>query len=144
MNQTELQRLAEERIKDAKALIDAGRWEFAYYACGYTIECALKSCVLARMIQTGWVFDEKVKDVRDCRTHEFGQLVRIAGIKHELDARLRESTADSDGFVDNWSTVEGWTVTSRYESKSEAKARRLYDAITAEPNGVLKWIQNYW
>ncbi len=144
MNQMDLQRLAEERINDAKALIDAGRWEFAYYACGYTVECALKSCVLARMVQTGWVFDETVKDVRECRTHEFRKLVRIAGIQHELDARLKESSVAFDGFVDNWSTVEAWNVTSRYQSKSEAEARKLYNAIAAEPNGVLRWIQNYW
>jgi len=140
----ELQRMAEERIKDAKALIDGGRWEFAYYAGGYTVECALKSCVLARMIHTGWVFDEKVKNLGDCRTHDFLQLLRIAGMQDELYARVKESTALVDGFVDNWNTVEAWTVTSRYESKSEAEAKKLYDAISTEPNGVLRWIRNYW
>jgi len=67
--------MAEERIKDAKALIDGGRWEFAYYTVGYTVECALKSCVLARMIHTDWVFDEQVKRVDDCRTHDFTKLI---------------------------------------------------------------------
>ncbi len=59
MNQAELQTMAEERLKDAKALIDGGRWEFAYYAAGYAVECALKSCILARMIHTGLIFKEK-------------------------------------------------------------------------------------
>jgi len=140
----ELQKMAEERIKDANALIDGGRWEFAYYAAGYSVECALKSCVLARMIHTGWIFVEKVKDLGDCRTHEFMPLVRIAGMQDELDARLKESNALVDGFVENWKTVKRWTVTSRYESKSEVEARNLYEAITADPNGVLRWIRNYW
>jgi len=39
--------MAEERLRDAKALLDGQRWEFAYYSAGYAVECALKSCVLA-------------------------------------------------------------------------------------------------
>jgi HEPN domain-containing protein len=61
VNQVELQQMAEVRIKDAKALLDAGRWEFAYYVAGYSVECALKPCVLARMIISGWVFKEEKK-----------------------------------------------------------------------------------
>ena len=50
MNQAELRKLAEERILDAKALLDGKRWELAYYTAGYAVECALKSCLLARMV----------------------------------------------------------------------------------------------
>lgn len=59
MNQAELRWMAEERIKDARALIRGKRWGFAYYVAGYSIECALKSCILARMIHTATIFDEK-------------------------------------------------------------------------------------
>ena len=75
--------MANERIKDAKALIDGKRWEFAYYAAGYAVECALKSCLLARMIYTGWIFDDNVKKVDDCRTHDFLKLIQIAGLRDE-------------------------------------------------------------
>ena len=77
--------MANERIKDAKALIDGKRWEFAYYAAGYAVECALKSCLLARMIYTGWIFDDNVKKVDDCRTHDFLKLIHIAGLSDELN-----------------------------------------------------------
>jgi HEPN domain-containing protein len=90
VNQADLRRLAEERIRDAKALIDGGRWEFAYYAAGYAVECALKSCILARMTHTGWVFDEEVKKTDECRTHEFPKLIQIAGLRDELNTKLRE------------------------------------------------------
>ena len=56
VNRVELQVMAEERVKDAKALLDCGRWEFAYYSVGYAVECALKACLLARMIYTALVF----------------------------------------------------------------------------------------
>jgi hypothetical protein len=146
VNHAELKQLTEERIKDAKALLDAGRWEFAYYTAGYAVECALKACVLARMVYTGWVFDEEVKKVDECRTHEFLTLIKIAGMLDELNARKKASAAANDGFVKNWDTVDAWKVTSRYESKpdADAKAKDLYAAITDEPHGVLKWIRSYW
>src|SRR5438094_8433199 len=96
VNQAELQAMAEERIKDAKALLDGGRWEFAYYAAGYAVECALKSCLLARMIHTAWVFQEKW-DARECRVHDFGKLIDLAGLRDELNAKLAASAAAAPG-----------------------------------------------
>src|SRR5262249_22115424 len=135
--------MAEERIKDAKALLDGGRWAFAYYVAGYAIECALKSCVLARMIHTGWVFQEKIKG-DECRTHEFGKLIDLAGLKDELNTRLAASAKAGHVFIKHWAVVTQWKETSRYESKTEPGARALYEAITHDPEGVFRWIQNYW
>lgn len=87
MNRAELQKMALERLNDAKALLDGGRWEFAYYMAGYVVECGLKSCLLARMIYTAWVFEEKWEAKR-CRTHDFKELVELAGLTHQLNADL--------------------------------------------------------
>jgi hypothetical protein len=144
VNQADLQRLAEERIKDAKGLLDGGRWEFAYYAAGYAVECALKSCILARMIHTGWIFDEEVKKVDECRTHEFMKLIQIAGMIDLLNDALKMSATAGGEFVANWDKAREWKVTSRYASRTEAEARELFAAITDDPHGVLRWIRNYW
>jgi hypothetical protein len=144
VNQAELRLMTEERIKDAQSLIDGKRWEFGYYAAGYAVECALKSCLLSRMIHTGWVFDEEVRKVEDCRTHEFLKLIQIAGLREELNDALKASAAAGGEFVSNWDTVNLWKVTSRYEPKSEADAKKLLSAIIDDPHGVLKWIRNYW
>src|SRR4051812_36482066 len=61
VNQALLRKMATERLLDAQALLAAGRWPFAYYVAGYAVECALKACVLAQMVNTGWVFKEKVE-----------------------------------------------------------------------------------
>src|SRR5438309_266340 len=98
--------MAEERLKDAKALIDAGRWEFGYYAAGYVVECALKSCILTRMILTGWVFEEKSK-TEACRVHEFAKLNDIAGLTEQLNADLQASSAAGKEFALNWGVVTG-------------------------------------
>ncbi len=52
VNRAELQQLARERIRDTKALLTAHRWSGAYYLAGYTVECALKSCVIRHLMAT--------------------------------------------------------------------------------------------
>ncbi len=143
MNQADLRRMAEERIKDAKALIRGKRREFAYYAAGYSVECALKSCALARMIHTAWVFEERW-NARDCLTHDFNQLIGLAGLNNELNSRRAASRASGDLFDSNWKKVVAWTVTSRYAPRTEADARDLFAAITHNPDGVFRWVKRYW
>ena len=144
LNQANLRRMTEERIKDAASLIKGRRWSFAYYVAGYAVECAIKSCLLARMINTGWIFDEETKKIDDCRTHDFLKLISIAGLRDELNEKLKQSAASGGEWASNWNTVCSWKVTSRYESKEELEARELYTAITDKTHGVLKWIRNYW
>jgi len=143
VNRLELQQLAEERLKDIEALLVGQRWAFAYYNAGYAVECALKACFLARMPLTGWVFQEKA-NIKDCLTHSFKELVKIAGLEDELSARQRLSSANSDTFNANWAVALQWDVTARYVPRTEAEARALYAALTHDPDGVIPWIRNYW
>ncbi len=143
MNRAELQTMARERLLDADALIAGQRWSFAYYVAGYAVECALKSCVLARMIDTGWIFQEKAK-IADCLTHDFDELIHIAGMRDLLNAKLAESTAGSRTFIKYWEAARLWKVADRYTSKTEAEAITLRDAIAVEPDGMMTWIRNYW
>ena len=39
----EFQLLAEQRLDEAKALLDLGKWGGAYYLAGYVVELALKA-----------------------------------------------------------------------------------------------------
>ncbi|MGL4555005.1 MAG: hypothetical protein ACRC33_27880 [Gemmataceae bacterium] len=130
-------------IYAAWAAVALGRWEFAYYSAGYAVECALKSCLLVRMIHTAWIFEEKWK-AQDCLTHDFGELVRLSGLIKELNEALAASAAAGGEFVGNWATATQWKVTSRYEARTEAEAKGLHAAITDNPHGVLKWVQNSW
>lgn len=45
LNRALLQSLAEERLREAKLLLDAGLFTGAYYLTGLGIECALKACI---------------------------------------------------------------------------------------------------
>ena len=119
------------------------RWSFAYYVAGYAVECALKSCLLARMIHTGWVFQEKAK-IADCLTHDFDDLVQLAGMKDLLNQKLKESAGGNQEFAKNWHIGLQWKVTDRYQMRKQPEAIALLDAITAQPDGVLPWIRKYW
>ena len=61
MNRADLQAMAEERVKDAKALLDGGRWEFAYYVSGYAVECALHFADGAPVVGTAEQVSERVQ-----------------------------------------------------------------------------------
>jgi HEPN domain-containing protein len=50
MTRWDLQKLAEDRLLDAEALLAAGRWSAAYYLAGYAVECAIKACI-AKLVQ---------------------------------------------------------------------------------------------
>jgi hypothetical protein len=79
LNREELQKLSDERIEDAQSLLAATRWSGAYYLVGYALECALKSCVLARVEQTGIIFEDK-KFAEKCWTHDLETLVKQADL----------------------------------------------------------------
>ena len=119
MNQLELQSLTEERIKDAKALLDGQRWAFAYYTAGYAIECALKSCLLARMIHTGWIFQDRA-NIKDCLTHDFEELVKLAGLKPVAAESLAPRSGAETLTVMVWVTETPGVTTRR--KKIEAAA----------------------
>jgi hypothetical protein len=99
------------------------------------------------MIHTAWVFEDKWK-AQECLTHDFEELVRLAGLNGELATSLAASAAaataggpPSGAFGANWETVTKWKVESRYLPRTEAEARELFAAIADKPDGVLAWIK---
>ena len=142
MNRDELQRIANERIRDATVLLEGSQWSAAYYLVGYAIECALKSCILHHLNQTGVLFkDRKYLDrLGKCWTHDFDTLLDLAGLT-TLQGRAQGA---SPTFRTFWGVVRDWSETSRYERKTELEARALYEAVTHETDGVMQWTRQHW
>lgn len=138
MDRTQLQQLAELRLKDAEVLLTASRWGAGYYLLGYCIECALKACI-AKQFLADEVPDKKL--VNDFYTHRLDQLLTISGVKSELEKRAKTDT----NFEINWNTVRDWNETVRYElGVTEALARGMYEAVTNAPSGILPWLKTQW
>jgi HEPN domain-containing protein len=142
VDRKQLQNLAKVRLKDARALLGRKRWSGAYYLCGYVIECALKACLLRHLGESAAVFGDQtyLKKLADCWTHDLVKLVNLAGLDADFGA-ARGANPALDNF---WFVTKDWKETSRYEEKSEAEARALYQAVSHNPDGVFRWIQSRW
>ena len=56
--------LADERLEEAKALLDEGKWDGAYYLAGYAVELASKACIIKNLLETD-VFPDREFPPRD-------------------------------------------------------------------------------
>ena len=137
MNRAELQWLAKERIREAKALLDARHWSGAYYLAGYAVECALKACI-AQLMKSEEFPDKKFAE--KCWTHNLAQLLDLAGLKADFDRAM----LDEPDLAAKWDTVKEWNEPSRYARMTKAKAEDLYNAITDKKHGVLPWLKRRW
>ena len=134
-----MQQLADDRVLDAEALLEAGRWSGAYYLCGYAVECALK----ARIAKGTNLHDFPDKTiVTKAYTHDLKNLLELAGLQVQL--QLDKLQAGNVGLGANWDLLKDWSENARYEQKQEAEARELYEAVTHPTSGVLTWIKRHW
>jgi len=140
VNAAEFQKLANERIADAKVLLVARRWSATYYLAGYAVECALKSCVLARVTAEAEVIFDDRRFSEKCWTHDLAQLVTLANL-HET---LKDQRTGEAEFLQNWDIVTAWNEWSRYEISTRNEAEELYEAITNKKHGVLPWVKQCW
>ena len=139
MNKTDLQRLADDRVLDAEALLTAGRWSGAYYLSGYAVECALKASIAKRTSLHD--FPDKTV-VQKSHTHNLAELLDLAGLRLQLQLAVTPAANPALGI--NWQSVKDWSERARYEQKTEAEARELFEAVTDPANGVLRWIKVNW
>jgi HEPN domain-containing protein len=134
----EFQELAEQRLVEAKVLLDRGMWDGAYYLAGYAVELALKACIIRVLMATDAFPDKKFSE--NCYTHAIEKLVGLARLD---EPRRTAADADAD-FLTNWSVTLGWSEEKRYQRIAKAEAESLHTAIADNTHGVLPWIKMYW
>lgn len=139
MNRNELRQLSTDRIEDARILSAASRWSAAYYLAGYSLECALKACVMAYIERTGIIFTEK-KFAERCWTHDPNELVRLAGLEDERNNMMKANPQ----FAAYWTHAAGWSEAARYRQTARIDAETLFQALTDPKDGVLPWVRKHW
>jgi HEPN domain-containing protein len=137
ITRTGFQNLAHEKLDEAKILLDAGKWTGAYYLAGYAVECGLKACI-AKLFRSDEFPEKSFSD--KCYIHDIKKLIELAGLKPNWEADRKANKI----LYGTWGVVEQWHEGSRYEIKTQANAQELYNAITANPDGVLPWIKLHW
>jgi hypothetical protein len=136
ITRSDFQKLAECRIKDAKALLKQKRWDAAYYLAGYAVECALKACIIRRVLRPDEWFPSPDFSKR-CFTHNLDTLRTLANLDPSLEG-------DGD-LSENWNTVNDWNEEKRYEiSQTEVSVKDFLQAITDKKHGVLTWLRKHW
>jgi HEPN domain-containing protein len=139
MNRTDLQQLADLRIKEARILLDGASYSGAYYLAGYAIECALKACIAKQTKEHD--FPDKPEEVRKIYTHNLEQLLNLAKLKDKLEDDMKLNK-QLDTY---WACIVDWREEKRYElGLVEKEARDLYEAIADPTNGVLQWLKKWW
>ena len=137
MNRIDLQELSEIRLQEARALLDAGFPDGAYYLAGYAVECALESCVAKRTREHD--FPDK-KLVTDSHTHDLAKLLQLTELKVGLESSMQGNPA----MQSSRDEIQDWSETTRYERKSHQEASDLLQAIDDRPGGLLSWIKLHW
>ncbi len=132
-----MQQLAQERVEEAALLLVATKYSGAYYLTGYALEFALKACIARRTNQHDF-YDKEI--AKECFTHRPDVLVKVAGLRPQLDTDM---AASLDLSV-NWRTACNWTEASRYEFHTKLQAEELFQAITNPTHGVLSWVRSHW
>lgn len=134
-----LRKLADIRVREANALLDAKCWDGAYYLAGYAVELGLKACIVARVDLEEKLFEDK-DFAKNCWTHNLRSLRRLA----DLEDVWKADAPDGSSLAANWDEAKEWSEESRYERNSKADAQALYEAVAHPTHGVLSWIKRYW
>ena len=101
----ELDRIAQARLDDAKALLGTNRYDGAIYLCGYAVEVALKARICRALNWPDFpATNSEFQAYRSFQTHELDVLLRLSG---------QEQRIKQHHFAD-WSNVAVWKSESRY------------------------------
>jgi len=137
MNRTDLQRLSNARIREAKLLFVGKEYSGAYYLAGYAVECALKAC-FAKGVRR-YDFPEKGRSDK-VFTHDLPTLLKQARLNAELEAGIKVDSS----LAASWNEVIKWSEASRYSVWTKNQAEELIRAILSRRDGVMPWIKQRW
>lgn len=128
-------RLADLHLRDALILLKNDRFSGAYYLGGYSLECALKA-VICDHFQHQVIPDKAL--VNAIYVHDLNKLVSLAGLKVELDQKLKD-----EEFASMWALASNWHEGARYEFSTNFDAHALLNCINNK-GGILEWIKSHW
>ena len=130
IHHSELLKIATARLKDADALLAAGRYDGAIYLGGYVVELALKSSICRVLKWKGFPQTRsEFQNYLSFKTHDLDVLLSLSGAEDKIKA----------GFFAEWSAVATWDPEARYNpigsaNKGDAEllvesARKLLGAL---------------
>lgn len=116
-----MQNLSSDRLEDAKALYKAGRYDGAFYICGYAVELGLKKKICETLGWEGYPNTEsEFRRLKSLKIHDLDTLLHFSGVESQLK---------KENFIE-WSIVASWDPEIRYssEKRTEQSAKLLLES----------------
>ena len=102
---SDLRALAEARLLDANVLFAHGRFDSAYYLCGYAVELALKARICTTLNWAGYPEKSSEFDyVPSLKTHKLAILLSLSGQEKRITKE----------YSDDWTSLIKWNPEVRY------------------------------
>ena len=140
-NYRELKGIAKSRLKAAKILLEYSDYDGAVYMMGYALECCLKAIICKRLNLSQYPDKSGSKDKDNIfKTHKFDILLTLSGLENDFSLNA------TPGRYENWSELTRWSTEIRYEpigTQKEADAKRMYEALTEAPEGIITWVTKH-
>ncbi|HYM12551.1 MAG TPA: HEPN domain-containing protein [Bryobacterales bacterium] len=134
MDRDIFRRLALVRLREAKALLEGGYYQGAYYLCGYAVECGIKACLAKKTKRYAFPPEPKAVSQR-YYTHSLSALLDEVG--GPLAAEMKNHP--------KWGLTTEWSEGYRYSiDTAPSLAQEFYAAVADKKSGVLTCIKKYW
>lgn len=118
----DLRTIAKARLRDADVLLKAGRFDGAFYLCGYALELGLKSRICKTLKWAGFPQTrQEFERYQSVKTHDLEVLLRFSGIEERIKRK----------YLSEWSVVLVWNPEKRYQSIGQSTAQQATDMLTA-------------
>jgi hypothetical protein len=144
MAATDLKKLTQLRLREAKALYNNRLYDGSCYLAGYCIELALKAAICKRMGTPNFFETIRSETARAFKIHNIDELITLAGLRPKFDNQLVTNVH----FGNNWSFIKtsiNWSEQLRYQvGKNQIEAQTMLMALTDAQNGILPWIKKHW
>ena len=116
----ELRTIARERLRDARVLLRAKRFDGAWYLCGYAIELALKARICRTLKWSGFPESgDEFKGLQSVKTHDLAVLLKFSGVEGPVKAK----------HMAEWSVVLKWNPEKRYQASRLSTAQEAADML---------------
>lgn len=131
---SDLEKIGEERLREAEALLEAGCFAGAVYLGGYSVECYLKAAICHRL-----TWDQLLGAFK---THDLEALLRYTGLAGPLEDQILVYE-NFRQIVGLWNDKNG-DVAVRYRNPADinqATAQTFHDWLLGVPEGLIPWLR---
>lgn len=119
----DMERTAKAHLADARVLHRGGRYDGAFYLCGYAVEIALKARICRTLKWSN--FPPPGSDARFLLVHKFKQLLWFTGMSKHVETT-------KSGFPNpDWQVVLNWDPELRYSPVGAQTATSAGEIIAA-------------